>query len=144
MALRPRDPYLADLKGQILLEGRRPQDAVAAYRRATELGGRNALILGGYGRALLAAGQTEQAIRVLERARAQDFRAPRVLRDLASAHAQAGQIGQAALATAERYALAGRMRDASMHAKRAQALLPEGSAAWQRAMDVLAAARRAG
>ena len=48
----------------------------------------------------------------------------------------------AAVVTAERYALLGRMEDAGLHAKRAVALLPRGSAAWRRAQDVLIAFER--
>ncbi|MEM9853851.1 MAG: M48 family metalloprotease, partial [Pseudomonadota bacterium] len=51
---RPNDPYFRDLQGQILLESRRVEEAVGAYRRASELAPNNPLILGSYGRALLA------------------------------------------------------------------------------------------
>lgn len=137
LALRPKDPFVHDLHGQILLESRRPAEAVRAYGKAAALAPGNAQILGGQGRALLAAGRVSEAVKALENARARDWRDPRVLRDLASAHAQAGQMGQASLATAERYALTGRMDDAALHARRAAGLLPRGSAPWQRAQDVL-------
>ena len=66
-----------------------------------------------------------------------------MLRDLGSAYAQTGQDGMAALATAERYALQGRLKDAEVHAKRASGLLPRGSGGWRRAEDIVGAARRA-
>jgi predicted Zn-dependent protease len=47
----------------------------------------------------------------------------------------------ASLSIAERYALRGRLKDAAIHARRAVGLLPNGSAAWQRANDVLTAAK---
>lgn len=143
IAQRPSDPYLHELRGQILIENRRFTEATAAYGRAVELAPRNALILGSYGRALLNRGQTREALDILERARASDGRDSRVLRDLAVAQAKLGNNGMASLVTAESYAIRGRLADASLHAKRASDLLPRGSPAWQRAQDVLSAAKAA-
>lgn len=140
VARRPDDPYLHELRGQILMESRQIKPAVAAYARAANLAPRNALILGSYGRALLADGQVQKAAQFLETARARDGRDPRILRDLAQANAKLGNNGMAAVLTAERYAMAGQLKDAKVHAERASALLPRGSAAWQRAQDVLFAA----
>ncbi len=131
-----------ELRGQILLESRDLSGAVRAYARAAELAPRNALILGGLGRAYLAAGDSGRALDVLTKARARDSRNPTLLRDLAVAYAEAGQNGQASLATAERYALVGRGADAAVHAKRASGLLPTGSTGWRRAQDILDAQRR--
>lgn len=99
------------------------------------------LILGGLGRAQLAAGDASGALATLERARSRDFRDARILRDLAVAYAKTGQTGMASVVTAERYALLGRMKDARLHATRAAALLPRGSGPWRRAEDVLSATR---
>lgn len=143
VAMRPKDPFVHDLRGQILLESRQAGPAVAAYKRAVDLAPRNALILGGYGRALLAAGQPKAARDVLEQARSRDVLNAGILRDLASAYAQTNAPGMAAVATAERYALMGRFDDAAIHAKRAEALLPRGSPAGLRAQDVLSAAETA-
>ncbi|MEQ9693536.1 M48 family metalloprotease [Shimia sp. SDUM112013] len=143
LELRPDDPYFYELKGQILSESRRFQQAVPAYERAAELAPNNALILAGYGHALLTAGQYKKALPVLESARSRDFRNLRLLRDLGAAYAKDGQNGMASLATAERYALQGRLKDAEIHAKRASALLPTGSGAWRRAEDIVTAAKRA-
>lgn len=139
---RPNDAYYQELLGQILLEGRQFGAAVNVYARAAKLAPNNALILGGYGRSLLAAGQPKSALKVLESARARDFRDPAVLRDLGSAYAQSGKPAMASLAVAERHALNGRFKDAELHAKRAVARLPRGSGPWQRAQDVLSAAER--
>jgi predicted Zn-dependent protease len=142
LAQRPNDAYYYELKGQILMENRRWGEALTAYRRAVDLAPSEPLILGGYGRALLAAGQPKQAIQAMEKARARDFRDARLLRDMSLAYAKTGQTGMAALVTAERYALRGRMEDAGRHAKRATSLLPRGSATWRRAQDVLIAAEQ--
>ena len=140
VALRPNDPYLHELRGQILMESRQIKPAVAAYARAANLAPNNALILGSYGRALLADNQTQKAVQFLETARSRDGRDIRILRDLAQANAKLGNNGMASVLTAERYAIAGRLKDAKIHAERASNLLPRGSAAWQRAQDVLFAA----
>lgn len=143
IALRPDDPYLHELRGQILMESRQIKPAVAAYARAANLAPRNALILGAYGRALLADGQVAKAAQFLESARARDGRDFRVLRDLAQAQAKLGNNGMASVLTAERYAMAGQFRDARIHAERASGLLPQGSPGWRRAQDVLQAAENA-
>jgi len=144
ISLRPNDPFLRELKGQILLESRQAGAAASAYNRAVQLAPGNALILGGYGRALLAQGNYSAALPVLERARDRDFRDARILRDLSVAYARTGQNGMASVVTAERYALQGRLGDATIHARRAEGLLPRGSGPYRRAQDVLDAARRAG
>ncbi len=143
IAGRPNDPYLHELRGQILLESRQIGPAVSAYARATGLAPNNALILGAYGRALLAAGQIGKAQQYLEQSRARDGRDARVMRDLAVTHAKQGNTGMASLVTAERYAVQGRLEDAGIHAKRASDLLPRGSRGWQRAQDVLSASQSA-
>ncbi len=136
---KPRDPFYHELYGQILLESRHNSAAITAYRNAVNLAPRNALILGGYGRALLVTGNAKAALPVLEKARARDGQDARVLRDLGQTYATLKQPGMASVVTAERYAFQGRLKDAGIHAKRAVGLLPRGSAGWQRAQDVLSA-----
>ena len=143
IALRPDDPFLHDQRGQILLETRNFTAAVNAYGRAVQLAPNDPLVLSGYGRALLINDDVKSALQVLETARTIDFLDGSMLRDLSVAYAKSGQQGMAAVVTAERYALAGRMEDAGIHAKRAAGLLSEGSGPWQRAQDVLIASERA-
>jgi len=143
IALRPKDPFLRDQRGQILIETRNFDAAKNAYARAVNLAPRNSLLLAGYGRALLASGNISKAKSVLEKSRSIDFRDGSMLRDLAVAYAKSKQPGMAALTTAERYALLGRMSDAKIHSKQAVGILPSGSGPWQRAQDVLIASERA-
>ncbi|MFT5785625.1 MAG: putative Zn-dependent protease [Ascidiaceihabitans sp.] len=143
IALRPKDAFFHDQRGQILIETRNFAAATNAYARAVNLAPRNSLILAGYGRALLASGNVSKARSILEKARTIDFRDGSMLRDLSVAYAKSKQPGMASLVTAERYALAGRMADAKIHSKRATGLLPRGSGPWQRAQDVLIASERA-
>ncbi|QYX55328.1 M48 family metalloprotease [Roseovarius sp. SCSIO 43702] len=141
IALRPDDPYFYELRGQILMENRHFGQAAASYGRAVNAAPRDALILGSYGRALLAQGQYDKALRVLSQARDRDGRDSRVMRDLGVAYAKTGNRGMASLVTAERYALQGRLGDATVHATRASDMLPRGSGGWHRAQDVLSAAK---
>ena len=116
---------------------------MAAFGRAASLAPKEPLILASLGRAQLAADQPKAALETMERARGLDFRNAILLRDMSLAYAQTNQTGMAALVTAERYALQGRIKDAQIHAERAMAQLPRGSGPWQRAEDVLFAAQRA-
>ena len=143
IALRPDDPFLYDQRGQILIETRNFNSATNAYARAVNLAPNNSLLLAGYGRALLASENISKAKSVLEKSRSIDFRDGSMLRDLAVTYAKSKQPGMAALTTAERYALLGRMADAKIHSKRAVGILPHGSGPWQRAQDVLIVSERA-
>ncbi|MEL7214193.1 MAG: M48 family metalloprotease [Pseudomonadota bacterium] len=143
---RPQNPYAHELRGQIHLENRDFGTAVNAYGRAVQLAPNEPLILAGYGRALLAldtADGNRRALQALEKSRQRDPLNPRMLRDLAQAYAKAGNNGMASLTKAERYAFSGRLKDAAVHAKRAEGLLPRGSAPWQRAQDMIFAAQSA-
>ncbi|MDA9240449.1 M48 family metalloprotease [bacterium] len=144
IATHPNDAFYRELQGQILLESRKFSTATKAYASAADLAPSNALILGGYGRSLLARNiknSNTQALKILQKARNLDSRDARILRDIGTAYARSGQQGQAVLAIAERYALKGNMENAAIQAKRAQGLLPRGSAAWQRAQDILDAVK---
>ena len=140
---RPDDPFFWELRGQILLEAGRADEAVEPLRRAVALAPDEPLIRGLLGRALLGAGDPREALETLERAARDDPGDARVLRDLAYAYARAGRDGDAALATAERLAVAGAFQEAHRQARRAQDLLPEGSPGWLRADDIALAAERA-
>ncbi|KEJ87952.1 M48 family metalloprotease [Sulfitobacter donghicola] len=143
IAARPYDAFLRDQKGQIQLETRNFAAAANTYASAVKYAPNDPLVLSGYGRALLAAGQVKKSLGVLEKSRRQDYRDGSMLRDLATAYAKTGQQGMAALITAERFALGGRLKDAGIHARRASGLLSQGSGPWQRAQDVLIASQRA-
>ena len=137
LALRPDDPFYQDLKAELYMRKRAFSDSVRAYKKAHDLRPKDAIILAGYGRALLADGKFSQALDILEKARVRDFRNSALLRDLGVAYSKLGKHAMASLVTAERYALRGRIKDAKMHANRAASGLPVGSPSWQRAQDVI-------
>ncbi len=134
---RPKDAYLQDLKAELYMRHKKFDRAAKEYQKASDLDGSNALILAGYGRALLASNQTNKALSVLKTSRQKDFRNIRMLRDLAVAYSKTGQNGMASLITAERFALQGKTKDAKIHARRALDNLPRGSPGWQSAEDIL-------
>ena len=140
VAKRPGDAYAHELLGWVLFEARAWDAAARAYEAAAALAPSEPLIAAGHGRALLARGDEARALEVLEAARARDPFNPGLLRDLAQAQARMGDEGAASLSTAERYALAGRLQEAAIHAKRASGLLPRGSTRWRRAQDIVNAA----
>jgi predicted Zn-dependent protease len=140
IARRPEDAYARELLGWVLFEARAWDAAADAYEAAAALAPDEPLIAAGHGRALLARGDAARALEVLEAARARDPFNPGLLRDLAQAQARMGDEGAASLSTAERYALAGRLQEAAIHAKRATGLLPRGSTRWRRAEDIVNAA----
>ena len=137
IAQRPNDPFYQDLKAELYMRNRAFSQSARAYKKAHDMRPKDAIILAGYGRALLADGQFSQALDILERARVRDFRNSALLRDLGVAYSKLGKNAMASLVTAERYALQGRIKDAKVHANRAAAGLPVGSPSWQRAQDVV-------
>ena len=140
ITIDPKDPYYHELKGQILLENRQYEKAIKAYSKAAQLAPLNALILGGYGRSLLATNTKHNnltALKILQKARGLDNRDARILHDIGKAFARAGKPGQAVLAVAERYELIGDLKNATLQASKAEALLSRGSTSWQRAQDIL-------
>jgi predicted Zn-dependent protease len=140
IALRPADPFYIELKGQILFETGHAAEAVPLYRQAVHLAPGETLLEAGLGRALLALNRPEsdrEALEVLQEARRRDPADAAALRDLATAHARAGEQGMASLATAERFALTGDTKSAMLHARRAAADLKEGTPGWLRAQDIL-------
>ncbi|MEL6999234.1 MAG: M48 family metalloprotease [Pseudomonadota bacterium] len=140
LALKPNDAFYIELKGQILLESGRATQALPYYRRAVSLALNEPLIKAGLGRNLLqlrTPGTDAEALDVLQDARSDDLADASVLRDLATAYERAGDTGMATLATAERYALVGNVKNAVSLARRAAGILPNGSPGWLRAQDIL-------
>lgn len=144
-AERPDDAFLLDLDAQFRLESGDAAAAADLWRQAVALAPRQPLLLGGLGRALLNTGDerlTAEARDALARSAELDRANGPVLRDLALAEARLGNEGAAALATAERFLLEGRLADASRNAARAADLLPKGSPGWRKAEDMLRMTRR--
>lgn len=139
LAKAPNDPYFLELKGQILLEAGKPQDALDPLRRATELTGNQPLIATTFGHALIATenpANFAEAERVLKASVARDRENPFAWYQLGVVYAANGDMARARLASAEQQALEANFPAALQSALAAEAGLPEGSPDWLRAQDI--------
>ena len=138
---RPDDPYVHEMRGEILMRGGRAEEALASYRRALELsGGGSAAMRGQIGAALLATGDPKRvadAIAELRRSVVADPAYVEGHRNLARAYQRIGDRAGADLATAEVHALSNRGEEAKVFAKRAQRGLSDGTPSWRRAQDLI-------
>lgn len=135
----PDDPYYREMKGQMLFENGRIQEAVASYGEAVSLLPTSALIRVGYAQAQLELDQpamTRDAMSHLQAAVHVDRDIGLAWRLLAIAHGREGRVGEAALALAEQAMVDGRRMDAAQQATRAMRLLKEGTPGWLRAQDL--------
>jgi predicted Zn-dependent protease len=146
IAQAPNDPYFLELKGQILLEGGHPAEALEPLRRAVQLSGNEPLIATTFGHALIATEEPAnfaEAERVLKTAVARDRENPFAWYQLGTVYAARGDLPRAKLASAEQQVLSGQMNQALSSAEAAQADLPRGSPDWLRAQDIAFQARAA-
>lgn len=140
----PGNPWLHEMKGQVLFEGHRPQEALVPYREAVRLAPSEPLIRLSLARVMIelgdpallrtATGELEAALRSGER------ESPFVWRQLGIAYGRLGQMPQADLALAEEAMLMGDFVGARTLARRAEAALPPGPLRL-RAQDLYNAAR---
>ena len=141
----PENPYLHELKGQILFESGQVTDSLPAYGEAVRLLPHSAYMLTGLAQSQLAADDQQlvaAALDNLTRATRLAPGLPVAWRWLAVAYARRNDIGNASLATAERYLLASQARNAVVQAERAGRLLKNGTPGWLRAQDIIALGRR--
>ncbi|MFM2301291.1 MAG: hypothetical protein RLZZ84_1027, partial [Pseudomonadota bacterium] len=139
LAKSPEDPYFLELKGQILLEAGKPQDALPALRRATDLTGNQPLIATTFGHALIATenpANFAEAERVLKASVARDRENPFAWYQLGVVYGTKGDMPRARLASAEQQALEYNFPAALQSAQAAGAGLAQGSADWLRAQDI--------
>ena len=136
----PADPYFWELKGQALLESGKARESVPPLRKAVSLAPKAGLIRILLGQALIATGNQAvvvDAITNLTMGLQTDPDSPIGYRTLARAYALKGDIAMAELATAQGDFADGNIKDAKMHAERAQAKLKPATPAWVRADDIL-------
>jgi predicted Zn-dependent protease len=137
----PGNPYLQELRGDILIKANRPEDAANAYARALSLApGTPGLLQVGYGQALLATGKPDLVRKAASELQTGLSREPEYAngyRYLAQAYGQIGEIAAAELATAEGYFHLGQYQDAKIFATRAQKRMKRGTPGWLRAQDII-------
>ena len=140
LAENPDDPYVLELKGQVLLESGRPAEAIEPLRAAVALAGDQPLIATLLGHALLATEDDErigEAIDVLRTAVRYDRENPFAWYQLGNAYTRQGDEARAALATAEQAALTRQPQLAFASARNAMAGIDRGTPDWIRAQDIL-------
>jgi len=144
IATAPNDPYFLELKGQVLLESGKPNDALEPLRRATSLTGNNPLIASLFAHALMATenpGHLAEAEQVLRAAVGRDRENPSAWYQLGIVYNARGDVPRARLASAEQQIMSGQPREALYNAQSAENGLPTGTPDWIRAQDVAMQAR---
>jgi predicted Zn-dependent protease len=140
VAAEPNDPYFLELQGQILLESGDPKGSLVPLRKATEATNYQPLIATTFGHALIATedrANLVEAERVLRQAVARDKENPFAWFELGTVYERNGDQARTALATAERANLTGDPGIALASSQAAMAQLPQGSADWVRAQDIM-------
>ncbi|OYU15486.1 MAG: peptidase M48 [Alphaproteobacteria bacterium PA4] len=139
LATAPHDPYFLELKGQILLESGKTQEALPVLRDAVARAPNEPLIMTLLGHALISTedkADFAEAEPLLRRAIARDRENPFAWYQLGVIYDRKGDAPRAALAAAERYSLEGNARGAAANARVALNGLPKGTADWIRADDI--------
>ena len=138
------NPWLYELKGQVLFEGGRGALSLAPYREAARLAPEQSQIRAALARALIETGDAAQlrpAIAELQSALAREADDGDSWRSLGTAWGRLGDLGQANLALAEEAMLNGDIPRANLLAGKAEKLLPAGQAR-MRASDISNAVKR--
>jgi predicted Zn-dependent protease len=146
LATNPNNPYYLELRGQVLLESGRVEEALIPLRRATELTRSQPLIASMFGHALIATedrSNYDEAERVLRAAVGRDRFNPFAWYQLGVVYAARGDIPRAQLASAEQQVMNRAYPAALRSAKAAESGLPRGSPDWIRAQDIAYEARAA-
>ncbi len=140
--VQPSNPYFYELRGQALLEGGKPAEAIAPLRKAVQLSGNAPLIEMLLGQALVGTDNkayTDEAISILRAALARENEAPLGYTELAMAYGRKGNYAEADLASAQAAYLSGDHKTARELASRAKTRFAIGTPGWVRADDIVSA-----
>jgi predicted Zn-dependent protease len=135
----PKNPYFLELKGQMLLESGRINEAEPPLAEAVRLAPTEPLLQLMLGQILVEKGDIPdlgRAVDVLKQVTAREPENPDAWRLLSQAYGRQDKIGEASAAAAEWYYQSGDNKGAKLQADRAIRLLPEGSPGWMRANDI--------
>ncbi|HYE47932.1 MAG TPA: M48 family metalloprotease [Caulobacter sp.] len=139
LAEQPENPYLWELKGQMLFEFARAKEAEFPQRQSVKFKPNAPLLRINLGQTLINLDdpvKRDEGIEELKRALL-DEEIPDAWRLLAQAYDARGDEGLARLATAEYYYSLGGMNEARGFAMRARDLLDKDSIGWRRATDIV-------
>lgn len=141
----PDNAYFYELKGQMLFENGRLEEAIAPYRKAVELQPNDAPLRVDLARAMIERNDpalNKEAIVHLQRATRREPVNAFAWSQLAIAYGRDNQLGMSSLAQAEAALARNNKREAFIQATRAQKQFDQGSRGWIRAQDIIAASRR--
>jgi predicted Zn-dependent protease len=139
LAIDPNDPFFLELKGQILLEGGKPREAIPVLRQAVRQSGDAPMIAAMLGHALVATEDPKnfaEAKQILKVAVNKDNEDPFAWYQLGIIYDREGDVARASLATAERNNLEGNPKLALASAQVAMKGIPAGSPDYLRAQDI--------
>jgi predicted Zn-dependent protease len=137
---QPNNPYFYELRGQALLEGARPAEAIAPLRKAIQLSNNAPLIEMLLGQALVATenkAYSDEAITILRAAVSRESEAPLGYTQLAMAYGRKGDYAEADLASAQAAFLRGDNKTARELASRAKTRFAIGTPGWVKADDIV-------
>jgi len=137
---QPNNPYFYELKGQALLEGGKPAEAIAPLQHAIKLAPQPALIQVLLAQALNASSapkSADEAVTLLRTALAQEPESVDGYLQLAMAYGRKGDLAQADLASALAAFMRGDQKTARQLAARAKTRFPIGSPGWVKADDII-------
>jgi predicted Zn-dependent protease len=140
--VQPANPYFYELRGQALLEGGKPTEAIAPLRKAVQLSNNAPLIEMLLGQALVGTDNkayTDEAIGILKAAVGRETEAPLGFTQLAMAYGRKGDYADADLASAQAAYLRGDNKTARDLASRAKSRFAIGTPGWVKADDIVAA-----
>jgi predicted Zn-dependent protease len=143
IAEEPNNPYFYEARGQIYMSMAKPAQAIPDYQKSVTLRPRAPQLLLALATAQLATENDAMAQPALS-----NLKAAILVEDddvftwfeTAQAYSMLKNEPMANLATAEQWYIVGDMRRAMVFATRARGKLPQGSADWQRANDIIGAA----
>lgn len=137
---QPNSPYFHELKGQALLEGGKPAEAIGPLHRAIQLAPNPALIQVLLAQALNASNSSKSADEAVSLLRTALAREPELVEgymQLAMAYGKKGDLAQADLASALAAFMRGDQKTARQLAARAKTRFPVGSPGWVKADDII-------
>ena len=144
IAKQPDNPYLWELKGQVLFEAGRPKEALPAHQRSVELKPSAPLLRINLGQTLIAVNdptKLDEAIAQIRRALDQEPDNALGWRLLSEAYDGKDEPGMARLAAAEQNFYLGQLLEARTFAVHAREFLKKGSPEWRRATDIILASK---
>ena len=145
LAESPNDPFLFELKGDVLQDAGRIAESILPYQKAVDILPWAALIRVNLAQSQLELKDTrasDAALENLRQAVRYEPEMPLLWRLLATAHARNEDQANVMLSLAEEALLKGKKAEARQRAKQAMDLLTEGTASWIRAQDIQKTTRK--